>query len=90
MSKSVEANNETVKHTTRKARRATLGLVATLWGLALDALWLVAVLIIVSAAIWSLYLYGQQAGWEYPLLTKAAVVIENIWKGVWEHVGRQG
>jgi len=71
----------------KQARRAALGLFSRLWNLAMDAVWLLAVAMVVSAAVWSLYLYGQKTGWEHPLLTGAAHLIEECWKGVWERVG---
>lgn len=66
----------------KAVRRAELGLLSRLWGLALDVIWLLAVAVLVSAAVWSLYLYGRHAGWEHPALTAAARWIEAAWSWI--------
>ena len=78
---------EKVERAAKTARRAGAGLLSRLWNLAMDAVWLAAVAVVVSAAIWSLHLYGQKAGWSYPPLDAAAATIEKFWRGAWERVG---
>ncbi len=59
---------------TSKAKQILL----MIWGLVLDAIWFVALVICVSCAIYGLYAVGQNNGLENEIITKIAVFVQDI------------
>lgn len=59
---------------TNKAKQIFSGI----WGLMLDGIWFVALVICVSCAIYGLYAVGQNNGFENEIITKIAVFIQDI------------
>lgn len=57
----------------KKKKRA----ISKAWGILLDGIWLLAVIICVSCAIYGLYYAGQINGFEHPVLTHTAIFIQE-------------
>lgn len=80
--------SEGINRARKRTRRSAVSVLGWVWNLAMDLIWLAAVMAVVSAAIWGVYLAGQQAGWSNPALTAAAKFVEAVWKGVLNSVRR--
>ncbi len=62
----------------KRTKNRVKQILSTIWGLVLDAIWFVALVVCVSCAIYGFYLAGQNSGFENGILTKTAIFIEDV------------
>lgn len=73
----LEAIGQKLEKIESKKTNKTKKTLSTIWGLVLDAIWFVALVVCVSCAIYGFYLVGQNSGFENEVLTKAAMFIKD-------------
>ena len=74
--KVIEQKLEKIESARSKSR--ALQMFSRVWGLLLDAIWVIGLLICVGCTIYGLYFVGQANGFENEILTKAANYIEDV------------
>lgn len=66
----------------RKSKNKARQMLSKIWGGMLDAIWIVALVVCVSCAIYGFYLVGQTSGFENEVLTKVALLFEGVFNRI--------
>lgn len=74
----LEAIGQKLEKIESKKTNKTKKTLSTIWGVVLDSIWFVALVVCVSCAIYGLYAVGQNNGFENEILTKAAMFIKDV------------